>query len=92
MAAERSLTLSTKRYQEGYSDFQRVLTAQRAYGASLRSDPMTAPDGRASAAMPRALLPAPQSVIFISKSPGNMFLFHNSSLVRLGPFMDMFSY
>ena len=28
-AAERSLVLSTKRYQEGYSDFQRVLTAQR---------------------------------------------------------------
>lgn len=28
-AAERSLTLSTKRYQEGYSDFQRVLTAQQ---------------------------------------------------------------
>lgn len=29
-AAERSLLLSTKRYQEGYSDFQRVLDAQRA--------------------------------------------------------------
>lgn len=29
-AADRSLELSTKRYQEGYSDFQRVLTAQRA--------------------------------------------------------------
>jgi NodT family efflux transporter outer membrane factor (OMF) lipoprotein len=28
-AAERSLTLSTRRYQEGYSDFQRVLTAQQ---------------------------------------------------------------
>ena len=28
-AAERSLVLSTKRYQEWYSDFQRVLTAQR---------------------------------------------------------------
>jgi NodT family efflux transporter outer membrane factor (OMF) lipoprotein len=28
-AAERSLTLSTKRYREGYSDFQRVLTAQQ---------------------------------------------------------------
>ncbi|WP_341534309.1 efflux transporter outer membrane subunit [Oceanisphaera pacifica] len=28
-AAERSLTLSTSRYQEGYSDFQRVLDAQR---------------------------------------------------------------
>ena len=28
-AAERSLTLSTKRYQEGYSDFQRVLSAQQ---------------------------------------------------------------
>lgn len=28
-AADRSLVLSTKRYQEGYSDFQRVLTAQQ---------------------------------------------------------------
>lgn len=28
-AAERSLELATKRYQEGYSDFQRVLDAQR---------------------------------------------------------------
>ena len=32
-AAERSLVLSTKRYQEGYSDFQRVLTAQQARAA-----------------------------------------------------------
>ena len=29
-AAERSLTLATSRYQEGYADFQRVLDAQRA--------------------------------------------------------------
>ena len=28
VAADRSLVLSTKRYQEGYSDFQRVLSAQ----------------------------------------------------------------
>lgn len=32
-AAERALTLSTSRYQEGYSDFQRVLDAQRALAA-----------------------------------------------------------
>jgi NodT family efflux transporter outer membrane factor (OMF) lipoprotein len=32
-AADRSLTLSTKRYQEGYSDFQRVLTAQQSRAA-----------------------------------------------------------
>ena len=32
-AAERSLALSTKRYQEGYSDFQRVLTAQQSRSA-----------------------------------------------------------
>ncbi len=32
-AAERSLKLSTYRYQEGYSDFQRVLDAQRALAA-----------------------------------------------------------
>jgi NodT family efflux transporter outer membrane factor (OMF) lipoprotein len=37
VAAERSLTLSTKRYQEGYSDFQRVLTAQRARAAASSS-------------------------------------------------------
>ena len=30
VSAQRSLTLSTKQYQEGYSDFQRVLDAQRA--------------------------------------------------------------
>lgn len=36
-AAERSLVLSTKRYQEGYSDFQRVLTAQRARAAASSS-------------------------------------------------------
>ncbi len=32
-ASERSLVLSTKRYQEGYSDFQRVLSAQQARAA-----------------------------------------------------------
>ncbi|TDG12052.1 efflux transporter outer membrane subunit [Seongchinamella unica] len=32
-AAERSLALSTKRYREGYSDFQRVLTAQQSRAA-----------------------------------------------------------
>ncbi|EEB79204.1 efflux transporter, outer membrane factor lipoprotein, NodT family [marine gamma proteobacterium HTCC2148] len=32
-AADRSLVLSTKRYQEGYSDFQRVLSAQQARAA-----------------------------------------------------------
>ncbi len=32
-AAERSLVLSTKRYQEGYSDFQRVLSAQQSRAA-----------------------------------------------------------
>ncbi|MHA7815804.1 MAG: efflux transporter outer membrane subunit [Pseudohaliea sp.] len=32
-AAERSLTLATRRYQEGYSGFQRVLDAQRALAA-----------------------------------------------------------
>jgi NodT family efflux transporter outer membrane factor (OMF) lipoprotein len=36
-AAERSLTLSTKRYQEGYSDFQRVLTAQQSRAARSAS-------------------------------------------------------
>ena len=33
-SAERSLVLSTKRYQEGYSDFQRVLSAQLARAAA----------------------------------------------------------
>ncbi len=33
-SARRALTLSTKRYQEGYSDFQRVLDAQRALAAA----------------------------------------------------------
>lgn len=32
-AADRSLSLSTKRYREGYSDFQRVLTAQQSRAA-----------------------------------------------------------
>jgi NodT family efflux transporter outer membrane factor (OMF) lipoprotein len=32
-AAERALTLSTSRFQEGYSDFNRVLDAQRALAA-----------------------------------------------------------
>ena len=32
-AAERSLALATRRYQEGYSGFQRVLDAQRALAA-----------------------------------------------------------
>ncbi len=32
-AARRSLTISSKRYQEGYSDFQRVLTAQQSLAA-----------------------------------------------------------
>lgn len=36
-AAERSLVLSTKRYQEGYSDFQRVLTAQQSRAARSAS-------------------------------------------------------
>jgi len=36
-AAERALTLSTKRYQEGYSDFQRVLTAQQSRAARSAS-------------------------------------------------------
>jgi len=36
-AAERSLVLSTKRYQEGYSDFQRVLTAQQSRAARSSS-------------------------------------------------------
>ena len=36
-AAERSLSLSTKRYQEGYSDFQRVLTAQQSRAARSAS-------------------------------------------------------
>jgi outer membrane protein TolC len=36
-AAERSLALSTKRYQEGYSDFQRVLTAQQSRAARSAS-------------------------------------------------------
>ncbi|MFT5115908.1 MAG: NodT family efflux transporter outer membrane factor (OMF) lipoprotein [Parasphingorhabdus sp.] len=34
VAAERSLVLSSKRYQEGYSDFQRVLSAQLARAAA----------------------------------------------------------
>lgn len=37
MAAERSLVLSTKRYQEGYSDFQRVLSAQLARAGASSS-------------------------------------------------------
>lgn len=37
VAAERALTLSTSRYQEGYSDFQRVLDAQRALAAQSNS-------------------------------------------------------
>ena len=36
-AAERSLALSTKRYQEGYSDFQRVLSAQQSRAARSAS-------------------------------------------------------
>jgi NodT family efflux transporter outer membrane factor (OMF) lipoprotein len=36
-AAKRSLALSTKRYQEGYSDFQRVLTAQQSRAARSSS-------------------------------------------------------
>ncbi|GAB5450925.1 MAG: TolC family protein [Halioglobus sp.] len=36
-AAQRSLELATKRYQEGYSDFQRVLDAQRALAAASNS-------------------------------------------------------
>jgi NodT family efflux transporter outer membrane factor (OMF) lipoprotein len=36
-AAERSLVLSTKRYQEGYSDFQRVLSAQQSRAARSAS-------------------------------------------------------
>lgn len=36
-ASERSLTLATKRYQEGYSDFQRVLTAQQSRAARSAS-------------------------------------------------------
>lgn len=36
-AAERSLTLSTSRYREGYSDFNRVLDAQRALAAQSTS-------------------------------------------------------
>jgi outer membrane protein TolC len=37
VAAERSLVLSSKRYQEGYSDFQRVLSAQLARAAASSS-------------------------------------------------------
>jgi NodT family efflux transporter outer membrane factor (OMF) lipoprotein len=37
VAAERSLVLSTKRYQEGYSDFQRVLSAQLARASASSS-------------------------------------------------------
>ncbi len=37
VAAERSLVLSTKRYQEGYSDFQRVLSAQLARAGASSS-------------------------------------------------------
>lgn len=40
-AAERSLVLSTKRYQEGYSDFQRVLDAQRARAAASSNHVLT---------------------------------------------------
>ena len=37
-AARRSLQLSTSRYREGYSDFQRVLDAQRALAAQTESE------------------------------------------------------
>jgi NodT family efflux transporter outer membrane factor (OMF) lipoprotein len=37
VAAERSLVLSSKRYQEGYSDFQRVLSAQLARAGASSS-------------------------------------------------------
>jgi len=37
-AAKRSLHLSTARYREGYSDFQRVLDAQRALAAQTESE------------------------------------------------------
>ncbi len=37
VAADRSLTLSSKRYQEGYSDFQRVLSAQLARAGASSS-------------------------------------------------------
>jgi NodT family efflux transporter outer membrane factor (OMF) lipoprotein len=37
VAAERSLVLSSKRYQEGYSDFQRVLSAQLARAGASNS-------------------------------------------------------
>jgi len=37
VAAERSLVLSSKRYQEGYSDFQRVLSAQLARAGASTS-------------------------------------------------------
>jgi len=37
VASERALVLSTKRYQEGYSDFQRVLSAQLARAAASSS-------------------------------------------------------
>jgi outer membrane protein TolC len=40
-AAERALTLSTSRYQEGYSDFQRVLDAQRALAAQSNNRVVT---------------------------------------------------
>ena len=37
VAAERALVLSSKRYQEGYSDFQRVLSAQLARAGASNS-------------------------------------------------------
>ena len=36
-SSERSLALASKRYQEGYSDFQRVLTAQQSRTARSAS-------------------------------------------------------
>ena len=36
-ASERALTLSTRRYQEGYADFQRVLSAQQSLAARSAS-------------------------------------------------------
>jgi len=40
-AAERSLELSSSRYQEGYSDFQRVLDAQRALAVQSNNRAVT---------------------------------------------------
>lgn len=37
-AAERSLELATKRYQEGYADFQRVLDSQRAVATRMEQE------------------------------------------------------